>query len=71
MNADGVAYEITFSPSITSVDTAAREFCVRNAGAFGITTEVQLPGCVNPVSDHLRREVAVRSSVTVSYTNHN
>ena len=66
MVADGKPYEITFSPSVTTADVAAREFCIRNAAAFEITTEEQLPACVGPVTAHIRRELAFRAPVTVS-----
>lgn len=47
-------------PSGSAANGVAREFCVRNAAAFGITTEEELPGCVGPVADYLVNAVAPR-----------
>lgn len=55
----GTRYEVSF-PSGSAANAVAREFCVRNAGALGITTEDQLPGCVGPVAEYLVNAVAPR-----------
>jgi hypothetical protein len=55
----GTRYEVSF-PAGSAANAVAREFCVRNAAAFGITTEDQVPGCVGPVADYLVNAVAPR-----------
>jgi hypothetical protein len=55
----GTRYEVSF-PAGSAANAVAREFCVRNAAAFDITTEDQLPGCVGPVADYLVNAVAPR-----------
>jgi hypothetical protein len=62
MRADGVDYQISFNPRTQSTEAAARNFCIRNAAAFEITTEDQLPSCVGPVSNHLQRELNAAGS---------
>jgi hypothetical protein len=50
-------YEITF-PAGAAANAVAQEFCIRNAGAIGITTNEELPNCVGPVSDYLVNQFA-------------
>ena len=54
-------YEISF-PAGSAANAVAREFCVRNAETFGITTEDQLPGCIGPVAEYLVRSVTPRKA---------
>ena len=56
MEVKGIRYEISF-PAGSAANAVAREFCVRNAAAFDITTEDQLPGCMGPVADYLVKAV--------------
>lgn len=48
----GAQYEIRFDPRVTSIDVAARDFCIQNGGNFGITQET-LNNCITPVTNHL------------------
>lgn len=48
----GQPYDISY-PADLSLEAVAQEFCVRNAAAFGITTNEQLPGCIRPVAEYL------------------
>ena len=59
MEVAGTQYEVSF-PSGSAANVVAREFCVRNADAFGITTEDQVPGCAGPVADYLVKAVTPR-----------
>jgi phage tail sheath gpL-like len=48
----GQQYTIDYRAG-AKLEEVAREFCVRNAAAFGITTEEQMPNCVTPVTQFL------------------
>lgn len=57
----GTRYEVSFPPG-SAANAVAREFCIRNAAAFGITTEDQVPGCVGPVAEYLVNALAPRTA---------
>ena len=53
---DGKAYPIRYNAHEVASTDAAKQFCVRNAAAFGITTNDALPNCVTPVAEYLKQQ---------------
>lgn len=57
----GKRYSVDYRAG-SNIGDVAREFCVRNAADFGITTNEQIPNCAGPVAEFLTSQATPKAS---------
>ena len=63
---DGKVFNFDFSPSKSSLDTLASDFCFKHGAAFGVTQNNMRQGCVEPVVAYLRSQIPAEAQLTAT-----